>query len=67
MDDPDVSEFDAAGAVAEYRRVMDNRDAATDALGKEEYDRIARILRRRWKEWQGDDSLHEMAFGEPDE
>jgi len=22
-------------------------------------------LRDRWREWQGEDSLHEMAFGEP--
>jgi len=35
--------------------------------GKDESDRLARILRLRWKVWQREDSLHETAFGEPDE
>jgi hypothetical protein len=67
MDEPDVADFDAAHAVAEYRRILEKRDAATDAPGKDEYDRIAWILCTRWAEWQREDSLHEMAFGEPDE
>jgi hypothetical protein len=24
-------------------------------------------LRLEWKDWQGEDSLHEMAFGEPED
>jgi len=31
MDQPDLADFDAALAVAEYRRILDKRDAATDA------------------------------------
>jgi hypothetical protein len=61
----DVADFDAAGTVVEYRRTLDKREAATDELGKAEHDRIAKILRARWAEWHGEDSLHEMAFGEP--
>jgi hypothetical protein len=64
--DPTV-EFDAAGAVTEYRRIMAKRDAATGELGRAEYDRIAQVLRDRWAKWQGEDCLHEMAYGEPEE
>jgi hypothetical protein len=38
---------------------------AREELGKDEFDRIAGHIRASWKAWQGDDSLHEMAFGEP--
>jgi hypothetical protein len=62
MDQPDVADFDPARAVAEYRRILNKRDAATDAPGKDEYDRLARILRTRWVEWQGEDSLHEVTL-----
>jgi hypothetical protein len=65
-DDTDpIVEFDAAGAVTEYRRIMAKRDAATDELGRDEYDRMAGIARARWAEWHGEDCLHEMAFAEP--
>jgi hypothetical protein len=67
MDQPEVADFDPISAVAEYRRILDKREAATGAPGKDEYERIARVLRSRWAEWQGEDSLHEMAFGEPEE
>jgi hypothetical protein len=58
--------FDPTEAVAAYRRVVTQRDAARDELAKTEFDRIAQRLRDSWKEWQGEDSLHEMAFGEPE-
>jgi hypothetical protein len=64
MTDVDVPFFDAAAAVDAFRRIIAMRDAATDELGHEEYARIAQRLRARWKEWQGEDSLHEMAYGE---
>ena len=63
MDDP--KPFDPTAAVAQYRDVMGKRDAATDEPGRAEFDGIARRLRDRWKDWQGEDSLNEMAFGEP--
>jgi hypothetical protein len=65
--DGEVPFFDAARAVAEYRGIIDKRDAATDAIAKDEYDRMASIARTRWAEWQGEDSIHEMAFGEPED
>ncbi|HXY36299.1 MAG TPA: hypothetical protein VEI07_18830 [Planctomycetaceae bacterium] len=47
-----------------YREVIARMEAATDELGRDEWRRVAMRLRARWKEWQGEDSLHEMAFGE---
>jgi hypothetical protein len=43
------------------------RETATDELGKAEWQGVAKRLREAWREWQGKDSLHEMAFGEPAE
>jgi hypothetical protein len=39
-------------AVAEYGRVVAQRDAATDELGSAEFDGIARRRRVAWKNWQ---------------
>jgi hypothetical protein len=58
-------EFDPEKAVADYRRVIARRDEETTAEGKAEFDAIAKRMRAAWKDWQGEDSLHEMAFGEP--
>ena len=57
--------FDAERAVAIYRDVIAKRDAEATDLGKAEFQTIAKRLRASWKTWQGEDSLHEMAFGEP--
>ena len=57
--------FDAERAVAIYRDVIAKRDQETTELGKAEFQTIAKRLRASWKTWQGEDSLHEMAFGEP--
>ena len=62
---PDAA-FDAAKADAEYRRVIAQRDAATTKSGRAKFGRIAVRMPQAGKEWQGEDSLHEMAFGEPD-
>jgi hypothetical protein len=51
-----TAEFDAEGRVWEYRFAHDRGD---EAGGKQ--------LREEWAAWQGEDSLHEMAFGEPEE
>ena len=69
MDKPATPEaaFDAAQADAEYRRVIAQRDAATTKSGRAKFGRIAVRMRQAWKEWQGEDCLHEMAFGEPEE
>jgi hypothetical protein len=58
-------ESNPAAIVERYRDVIALRDTATDAPGKAEWQGVAQRLRNRWMEWRGDDSLHEMAFGEP--
>lgn len=62
---PDI--FDAVKVVMDYRRVIARRDAATAKPRRTERDTKAKRLRESWKKWQGEDSLHEMAFGEPEE
>jgi hypothetical protein len=61
------TEFEPSAAVESYFLVITERDASTTEPGKGEFDCIAQRLRARWKEWQGENSLHEMAFGEPEE
>lgn len=63
----DVVDFDPLTAVAEYRKVVGHLESTTMPEGKEELSRIANRMRANWKDRQGEDSLHEMAFGEPDE
>lgn len=62
-----VDPFDPEAAVATYRRVIAQRDEQAADVARAKFDTIAVRLRQAWKEWQGEDSLHEMAFGEPDE
>ena len=67
MDDSTQTDqpFDAERAVATYRDVIAQRDAEATEPGKAEFQEIAMRFRLAWKTWQGEDSLHEMAFGEP--
>jgi hypothetical protein len=58
--------FDAEKVVADYRRVVGEFEAEPTAIGKAEFRGIATRMRASWKVWQGEDSLHEMAFGEPE-
>jgi hypothetical protein len=62
MDEP--AEFDPTYAVDAYRRIIARRDRATTVEERGESDRIAVRLRPQWRSWEGDDSLHEHAFGE---
>jgi len=62
MDDTDT--FDAAKTVAQYRDVVALRDAEIKYPGKAEFETIAQRLRDHWKASRGEDSLHEMTFGE---
>jgi hypothetical protein len=39
-------------------------ESATTPKARRKHDRTAAWLRKLWKSWQGEDSLHEMAFGE---
>jgi hypothetical protein len=62
MDEP--QRFDAAAVVATYCHVLARLYAEETEAGRAELDSIAKRLRVAWKSWQGDDSLHEMTFGE---
>lgn len=42
-------------------------EAETAEPGKGEFQSIANRLRDSWTYWQGEDCLHEMAFGEPED
>jgi hypothetical protein len=59
--------FHPTKLVDQYRSIMAQLDAERTDLGKAEFRAIAQRLRNLWAEWQDDDSLHEMAFGEPKE
>jgi hypothetical protein len=60
-------ESNAAAIIERYRDVMALRETATDELDKAEWEGVAKRLREAWRAWQGEDSLHEVAFGEPAE
>ncbi len=53
--------FDPQKAVQTYREAHAKAERTCDATDQAE---LAR-LRQEWADWQGEDSLHEMAFGEP--
>jgi hypothetical protein len=63
----DHLEFDPEAFIARYRNVVEQLGQQTDEQGRAEFSAVAKQLRAQWKEWQGEDSLHEMAFGEPEE
>jgi hypothetical protein len=50
--------------VDRYRGLIAQLEVATHDAHKAEVRVAAKRLRDRWLEWQGEDSLHEMAFGE---
>ena len=65
---PQVETFDPVATVASYRRAVEHRDSPeTPEPDRDEFALIAKQLRERWAAWQGEDSLHEMAFSEPTE
>jgi hypothetical protein len=47
-----------------YSQIVAERNNEPSALGKADCDGIARRMRAGWREWQGEDSLHETAFCE---
>jgi hypothetical protein len=57
--------FDPQKVVDDYRSVIARLEAEQTELGKAEFRAIAQRLRQMWAEWQGEDCLYEMAFGEP--
>jgi hypothetical protein len=59
------AEMEPEQLVDRYRSLIGQLEIATHDAHKDEIKQAAKRLRDRWKEWQGEDSLHEMAFGEP--
>jgi hypothetical protein len=59
------SEMEPEQIVQRYRGLMGQLEIATDDAHRAEIREAAKRLRDRWKEWQGEDSLHEVAFCEP--
>jgi hypothetical protein len=51
--------------VTRYRHVNARLKASLNEPAGAEWQRAAKRMRRAWRESQGEDSLHEMAFGEP--
>ena len=62
-----TKDFDSKKAVATYRRVIVRLESETSETATREFRAIAMHLRRTWQEWKGIDSLHEMAFREPND
>jgi hypothetical protein len=54
-----------AEMIVEYRKLIAELETVDPiGLGWHDLQDIAGRMRRRWAECQGEDSLHEMAFGE---
>lgn len=51
-------------AIAEFLEATERHGAAKGAAKKKLEGQLKK-MRLKWKEWQGEDSLYEMAFGEP--
>jgi hypothetical protein len=51
-----VEDFDAQACIDDYGEAVASGD-----------DSAIKRLREAWKAWTGEDSLHETAFGEPEE
>jgi hypothetical protein len=61
-----LNEREPEQIVERYRTLIAEIETAKSEAQSAELRVSARRLRDRWKEWQGEDSLHEMAFGEPE-
>ena len=67
MNHTDESEgFDVEGAVKDYRSIIEHLEAATSPEAKDKYRGRGTSARQKWKQWQGEDSLDETTFGEPE-
>lgn len=55
QDEPEYDEnFNVSDTLTAYREAYNRGDKAK-----------CQELKKAWKDWQGEDSLHEMVFGEP--
>lgn len=51
--------------VLRYRALVERLEAEKDRKAKAKLKTRADVMKAAWKKWQGEDSLYEMAFGEP--
>jgi hypothetical protein len=58
--------FDPEKTVKAYREAVTQLEAQTNETAKGILRVITRRQREEWATWQGEDSLHETAFGEPE-
>lgn len=56
---------DSIDFIATFRKLIQQRDQAETASEKNRLNRNAESMKEEWKDWQGEDCLFEMAFGEP--
>lgn len=60
-----MTKSDAEHMVDAYRKLTAQLEKTKSEVIRKRYQQRLRDLRTEWKAWQGEDSLHEMAFGEP--
>jgi len=65
LKDPETVDFEPAKLVEQYRDAVARIESAANESARERWKWAAQRLRKQWAQWQGEDSLHEMAFGEP--
>lgn len=51
--------------VLRYRPLVERLEAEKDKTAKAKLKTRAEVMKAAWQKWQGEDSLYEMAFGEP--
>lgn len=51
--------------VLRYRALVERLEAEKDKKAKALLKSRGEVMKAAWKKWQGEDSLYEMAFGEP--
>lgn len=51
--------------ISAFRKLIEQRDQAETQSEKNRLNRKADEMKSDWQKWQGEDSLYEMAFGEP--
>lgn len=56
---------DPEAYVVRYRALVESLEAEKDRKAKAKLKARAEVMKQAWKKWQGEDSLYEMAFGEP--
>lgn len=62
-----AEEFSYADILASYRLMIHRRNGARTEANWLRYEAVAQQLRDKWFEQTGENTLHRMAFGKPDD